>query len=196
MLLQTIVADVRSNVDHTRRAGLGYWARVLGKLAFAPAVQVVVIFRLSSALYQYRITRPLAYMLRGFTIVWGGTEIHPSASIGPGFCLVHSQKILIGADVRIGSNARISHGVSIGGDTGRGTGAVPVGSPILGDDVTMSLDSIILGSVTVGDGAVVGAQALVVRDVPAHAIVVGSPARVVRIIETDGDDTITSSDRK
>ncbi|MEO6606715.1 MAG: hypothetical protein ABIN55_14015, partial [Aeromicrobium sp.] len=126
---------------------------------------------------------------RGFTIVWGGTEIHPSASIGPGFCLVHSQKVVIGADVRIGRDVRISHGVSIGGDTGRGGPGEPVGSPVLGNDVTVSLDSIILGPVTVGDGAVVGAQALVVRDVPAFAVVAGSPARVVRIIEPESNLT-------
>lgn len=183
MLLQTIVADVRSNVDHTRRTGLSYWARVIGKLMFAPAVQCVVIFRISSLLYRHRLTRPLAFALRGFTIVWGGTEIHPSARIGPGFCLVHSQKILIGEDVVIGRNARISHGCSIGGDVGRGASESNVVTPVIGDDVTIALDSIVLGGVTVGDGAVVSAQSLVVRDVAPYTIVAGSPARLVRMIE-------------
>lgn len=187
MLLKTIIADVRSNVDHTRREGLNYWARVFGKLLFAPAVQVVVIYRISAALYRFRITRPFAFILRSFTIVWGGTEIHPGAVVGPGMCLVHSQKVLIGAGVTIGSDVRISHGVSIGGDTGRGASGV-VGWPVLGDGVTIALDSIILGAVTIGDGAVISAQSFVVRDVPAHALVAGSPARVVRHLDAPEDN--------
>lgn len=187
MLLKTIVVDVRSNVDPSRRAGLDYWARVFGKLLFAPAVQVVVIFRISAALYRFKLTRPFAFILRSFTIVWGGTEIHPGAVIGPGLSLVHSQKILIGEGVRIGRDARISHGVSIGGDTGRGASGL-TGWPVLGDGVTIALDSIVLGPVTIGDGAVICAQSFVVRDVPAHAMVAGSPARVVRLIDPDGDD--------
>lgn len=187
MLLKTIVADVRSNVDPSQRVGLKYWARVFGKLLFAPAVQVVVIFRISTALYRFKLTRPLAFILRSFTIVWGGTEIHPSAKIGPGFCLVHSQKILIGDGVTIGRNARISHGVSIGGDTGRGAAAV-TGWPVLGDGVAIALDSIVLGPVTIGDGAIISAQSLVVRDVPARAVVAGSPARVVRLLDSADDN--------
>ncbi len=182
MLLKTIIADVRSNVDHTRRSGLGYWARVFGKLLFTPTVQVVVMFRISTALYKFPPTRPFAFILRSMAVVWGGTELHPAAQIGPGLCLIHSQKVLIADGVKIGKDARISHGVSIGGDTGRGAAGI-VGYPVLGDNVTIALDSIVLGPVTIGDGAVISAQSLVVRDVPARAVVAGSPARVVRMLE-------------
>lgn len=179
MLLRTIMADLKSNVSEERPL-ISFWARVIGKLLFAPAVQVVVLYRFSAALYGFLPTRPLAYVLRSVAIVWGGTEIHPAAQIGPGFCLVHSQKILIAKGVRIGKNVRISHGVSIGGDTGRGSTASMRGWPIIGDDVTIALDAIVLGPVTVGDGAFIVAQAFVVRDVPARTVVAGSPARVVR----------------
>lgn len=183
MLIKTVLADLESQVDHTRNTGLRYWARVLGKLMFAPAVQVVVIYRISAALYQNRLTRPLAFILRSFTIVWGGTEIHPAARIGPGLCLVHSQKILIGEGVTIGSNVRISHGVSIGGDTGRGGPQEMAGWPTVGDGVTIALDAIVLGPLTIGDGAFIAAQSFVVKDVPAKAVVAGSPARIVRILD-------------
>ena len=150
-------------------------------------MQVVVLFRIGSFLYQWPITRPISYILRSFSIVWGGTEIHPSAKIGPGFCLVHSQKIVIGSDVTIGRDARISHGVSIGGDTGRGLGQDSSGSPVIGDHVTIALDSIVLGPVTIGDHAIIAAQSLVVRDVPAYTVAAGSPARSVRRLDSAPD---------
>lgn len=183
MLLRTLVADLESHVDSTRRSGLDYWARVVGKLVFAPAVQVVVIFRISALLYKSPLTRPVSFILRAFTIVWGGTEIHPAAQIGAGLCLVHSQKVLIGEGVVIGKDARISHGVSIGGDAGRYGPQDLAGWPTIGDGVTIALDSIVLGPVTIGDGAVIGAQSFVVKDVPARSVVAGSPARVVRNLD-------------
>lgn len=182
MLLKTIVADVRSNVDATRRAGLGYWARVIGKMLITPTVHVVLLFRISTALYKFPPTRPFAFIVRSMAVVWGGTEIHPGADIGPGLCLIHSQKVLIGEGVKIGRDARISHGVSIGGDTGRGAAGL-VGWPVIGDYVTIGLDSFILGNVTIGNGAVISAQAFVVRDVPENGVAAGSPARVIRILD-------------
>lgn len=187
VLLRTILADLRVNVHSGLWTGWRFWIRVIGKLLFVPAVQVVVIFRISSFLYSIPAIRPLAFVLRGFTIVWGGTEIHPSAQIGPGFCLLHSQKVLIGGDVKIGENVRMSHGVSIGGDAGRGR---PKGEacPIVGNNVTIGLDSIILGPVTVGDGAVISGQSFVVKDVPPYSVVAGSPARVVRKLDEAPQD--------
>ena len=185
MLLQTVLSDMKSHVDQTRSSGTLFWVKVLGKALLAPAIHVVIAYRISHVLYQNVLTRPLAFVLRSFTIVWGGTEIHPAARIGPGLCLVHSQKVLIGEGVTIGANARISHGVSIGGDTGRYGPEHMAGWPVLGDDVTIALDSIVLGPLTIGDGAFVAAQSFVVKDVPARAVVAGSPARVVRLIEED-----------
>ena len=183
MLIQTILADMASHIDARHNKGAKFWVKAVAKLLFAPAVQVVVVYRISAALYQNPLTRPLAFILRGFTIVWGGTEIHPAARIGPGLCLVHSQKVLIGEGVTIGSNVRISHGVSIGGDTGRGGPQEMAGWPTVGDGVTIALDAIVLGPLTIGDGAFIAAQSFVVKDVPARAVVAGSPARIVRILD-------------
>jgi len=188
VLIQTILADMASHVDARHNKGAKFWVKAVGKLLFAPAVQVVVVYRISAALYQNPLTRPLAFILRSFTIVWGGTEIHPAARIGPGLCLAHSQKVLIGEGVTIGSNVRISHGVSIGGDTGRGGPKDNVGWPVVGDGVTIALDAIVLGPVTIGDGAFVVAQSFVVKDVPPKAVVAGSPARIVRML--DDADTV------
>ena len=163
-------------------SGLGFWVRVAGKALTSPAAQVAVLFRLSQVLYRWLPTRPLAFVLRGMTVVWGGTEIHPGATIGPGLLLVHSQKVIIGPGVTIGRNARIGQGVTIAGDKGPPAPGSRQGIPVLGDDVTVAVDAIVLGPVTIGDGAVVGAQSLVLHDVPAGAVVRGSPATVVRYV--------------
>jgi serine O-acetyltransferase len=183
-VLRTILADLKAHVDPRQRAPV-FWAKVVGKLLMAPAAQVVVLYRISHALYQNVLTRPFAFLLRSVAIVWGGTEIHPAAQIGPGLCLNHSQMVLIGEGVVIGSHARISHGVSIGGDPGRGTNQALAGWPVLGDGVTVGLHAIVLGPVTVGDHSVISAQSMVVRDVPAHGVVAGSPARLVKMLDED-----------
>lgn len=187
MLLKTIVADLRSTVNPEKNSGAAFWIRVIGKLLFVPAVQVVVLYRISTLLYRLPLTRPLSFVLRSVGVVWGGTEIHPNTQIGPGLCILHSQKVLIGPGVTIGADLRTSHGVSIGGDAGRSAPVMSTGYPTIGDHVTIALDSIILGPVTVGDGAVISGQSFVVKDVPPYTLVAGSPARVVRKLEPPAD---------
>jgi serine O-acetyltransferase len=181
-----VIADLRSTVS-ANYPPLNFWTRVIGKSLFAPAVHVVVMYRLSAALYKFVPTRPFAFLLRAMTTVWGGTEIHPATTIGPGLCLVHSHKVVIGPGVTIGSNARIGHGVTIAGDTGSIGSRTRRGFPVIGNDVTIALDSIVLGPVTVGDGAFIAAQSMVLHDVPARTVVRGSPAKVVRSLD-DPDD--------
>ena len=149
------------------------------KALTSPAAQVMVAFRVSHVLNRWWLTRPLAFLLRGLTVIWGGTEIHPSAIVGPGCLLVHSQKVVIGGGVVIGRNARIGHGVTIAADKGPRPPGSRGGGPVIGDNVTIAMDAIVVGPVTIGDGAWVGAQSLVLHDVPAGSFVRGSPARVV-----------------
>lgn len=179
-MLQTILSDLAAHIDRTKRSGWRFWARAFVKLAVTPAMQVVVVYRISSVLYRNPLTRPFAFLLRMFTIVWGGTEIHPDAKIGPGFCVVHSHKVVIGEGVVIGSNVRVSHGVSIGGDVGR---SAVVGCPVIGDNVMIGVDAYVIGAVTVGDWAMIGAKALVNKDVPPYGVVAGIPAKVLRIAD-------------
>lgn len=179
-MLRTILADMRSHVS-VHYTGLFYWSAVFGKTLLNPAIHVTILYRIGSTLYRVPPLRPLSFLLRSISVVWGGTEIHPGARIGPGLCLVHSMKIVIGPGVIIGSNARISHGVSIGAVTGPTAGER--GLPVVGDNVTVALDAVIMGPLTVGDGAVVSVGSLVVRDVPAYAVVAGSPARTVRKLD-------------
>lgn len=177
-MFRTLLADLESHVSPLRHTGARYWIQVIGKALLGPAGHATILFRLSTVLYRNPVTRPLAFLVRLICVTWSGVEIHPNAQIGPGLCLVHSQKILIGKGVRIGRDARICHGVSIGGDTGR-----PNASdwPTIGDGVLIGMDAIIMGGVTVGDGARIGAQAFVVRDVPAYGVMAAAPATLLRV---------------
>ena len=91
-------------------------------------------------------------------------------SIGPGLVILHGQGTIVHA-VRIGSNFTVHHQVTLGWRLGA---AHP---PVVGDDVMVGVGARILGAVSVGDGAQIGANAVVVSDVPAYHVAVGVPAR-------------------
>lgn len=104
-----------------------------------------------------------------------GISLPASAQIGPGLYIGHFGQIFFHKDMVAGKNLSVGQGVTIG-EAGVGKGGIPK----LGDDVYVGVGAKILGSVSVGDGARVGANAVVVKDVPAGATVVGIPAKVVR----------------
>jgi serine O-acetyltransferase len=94
------------------------------------------------------------------------------AEFGPGFVLIHATGVVINGRVRGGTNIYIEHQVTIGAERRQ--------SPVLGNHVFLGAGAKVLGSITLGDGCRVGANAVVLHDVPPHATVVGIPARVVR----------------
>lgn len=103
-------------------------------------------------------------------IATGGIEIHPGAEIGHRFFIDHGAGVVIGETVLIGDDVTIFHQVTLGSvgwwhDHAEG----PRRHPTVGSNVVIGANATILGPVTVGSGSVVGAQALVVRDVPAGA---------------------------
>lgn len=75
----------------------------------------------------------------------------------------------------IGSNCVILHGVTCGGRAGHS------GLPVIGNNVKIGAHAIIIGNISIGDNAVIGAGSVVVKDVPANAIVAGNPAKLLRI---------------
>ncbi len=106
-----------------------------------------------------------------------GIEIHPAAKIEPGVFIDHGQGVVIGETAEVGTGTVIYQGCTLGG-TGKESGKR---HPTIGRNCVISAGAKILGNITVGDYAKVGAGAVVLKDVPAHATVVGVPARVVRV---------------
>ena len=170
--MRTVVADIRSMVMDRGHGRFLYFVSVALKIILYPRIQAVILFRLSNACYRWKIV-PAAYMLQAVQGIVAGAEIHPAATIGPGLCLVHSHGIVIGDRVRIGRNFQCFQGVTVG-DSGKDDR-----QPVIGDRVVATAGCKILGGVTIGDGAVIGANAVVLIDVPANGVAVGVPARVL-----------------
>lgn len=177
---RTIRADLEASVDRHRVRGAAFWLKVLAKALITPQTHAVVMFRLASLLAPTPL-RPLAFLLRALMLSWSGAEIHPDARIGPGFALAHSSGVVIGPGVRLGSDCRLSQGVTLG-EQGRGGRVEAWGFPEVGDHVTIGAHAVILGPRRIGTGAVVGANAVVTTDLPEGAVAVGIPARVVRTV--------------
>jgi serine O-acetyltransferase len=101
-----------------------------------------------------------------------GCVIGRGAEFGPGFVLFHSHGVVINGKVRGGSNVHLQHEVTLG-DNGYGE------TPVLGSNILIGAGAKVIGAVQVGDGARIGANAVVVKDVPDDTTVVGIPARPV-----------------
>ena len=117
--------------------------------------------------------RAIAYLSRAVT----GVEIHPAAKIGPEFFIDHGSGVVIGETAEIGRRVTLYQGVTLGG-TGFQRGKR---HPTLGDSVTVGSGAKLLGPIAVADGAKIGANTVVVEDVPPGATVVGNPGHPVRL---------------
>ena len=106
-----------------------------------------------------------------------GTEIHPAATIGRGLFIDHGMGVVIGETAVIGKNVTLFQGVTLGG-TGKEKGKR---HPTIGDNVVIGAGAKVLGSITIGHHSIIGANAVVIRDVPDHSTVVGVPGRIAKI---------------
>jgi len=104
-----------------------------------------------------------------------GIEIHPGATIGRRVFIDHGMGVVIGETAEVGEDTTLYHGVTLGGTTwNKGKR-----HPSLGRNVVVGAGAKILGPIKVGDGAKIGSNAVVVKDVPEGATVVGIPGRIV-----------------
>lgn len=175
--LQRIVGEIGSDLAAARDRDPA--ARGVGSLEMLlewPGVQAVLAHRLAHALWQEGVPvapRILAYISRATT----GIEIHPAAVIGRDFFIDHGAGVVIGETAEIGDRVTIYQGVTLGG-TGFARGKR---HPTVGDDVTIGSGAKLLGPVEVGSSSKVGANTVVVEDVPSQTTVVGNPGRPVRV---------------
>jgi serine O-acetyltransferase len=147
-------------------------------------VWAVANYRLSHALVAGRRPRILGRLLAAPLFVSQlifksitGIEIDSDAHLGPGLMIPHEGTIVIGP-VRIGRHCTISHGVTLGQGL-LGDGPAHNDTPVLGDRVWVGPGAVIAGPINVGSDAAVGANSVVLRDVPPRGVVLGVPSRVV-----------------
>jgi serine O-acetyltransferase len=139
-------------------------------------VQALLAHRVSHALYEAGLPlapRTIAFASRAVT----GVEIHPAAQIGADFFIDHGSGVVIGETTEIGDRVTLYQGVTLGG-TGFARGKR---HPTIADDVTIGSGAKLLGPVTVGRCAKVGANTVVIEDVPENSTVVGNPGHPVRV---------------
>ncbi|MBE7077818.1 MAG: serine O-acetyltransferase [Clostridiales bacterium] len=130
------------------------------------------------------LARIVSQMARFFT----GIEIHPAAKIEGGVFIDHGMGVVIGETAEVHKGTVIYQGVTLGG-TGKERGKR---HPTIMENVTISAGAKVLGGFTVGKGAKIGAGAVILKEVPPYATVVGVPGRVVRIRTPEGEDTTHS----
>ena len=139
-----------------------------------PGLHALIAHRLAHVLWRndWRyLARFAAYLARMLTNI----DIHPGARIGRRFFIDHGAGVVIGETAEVGHDVTLYHGVTLGGTTwNKGKR-----HPTLGDGVVVGAGAKILGAITVGAAARVGANSVVVREVPAGRTVVGIPARIV-----------------
>ena len=149
-------------------------------------VQALLAHRVSHALWESGVPllpRTMGYASRAVT----GVEIHPAARIGNDFFIDHGSGVVIGETAEIGDRVTLYQGVTLGG-TGFARGKR---HPTLEDNVTVGSGAKLLGPVTIGRSAKVGANTVVIEDVPPETTVVGNPGHPVRVEgrRVEGPDT-------
>lgn len=161
-------------------------------------LQVVLLYSGLHAIWAYRVSHQLNLAGMTFLARWlsqaakfiTGVEIHPGARIGRRFFIDHGMGVIIGETAEIGDDCLLYQGVTLGG-TGKDHGKR---HPTLGDRVIVGAGAKILGALKVGDDTRVGANSVVLRDVPADSTVVGIPGRVVRRRHHDDNNVLAHDD--
>jgi serine O-acetyltransferase len=144
----------------------------------SPGVHALFWHRVASWLWRWEwflLARIISHLSRGVT----GIEIHPGAQIGRRVVIDHGMGVVIGETAVVGDDCLIYHNVTLGGkNPTRREEATGRRHPVVGNRVTVGTGASILGPVTIGDGATIGANAVVLTDIPAGALAVGIPATV------------------
>jgi serine O-acetyltransferase len=145
-------------------------------LATWPGIHALLAYRLAHALDGAGVPL-LPRSISMFTRTLTGIEIHPGARIGEGLFIDHGAGVVIGETVDIGDDVTLYQGVTLGG-TGFATGKR---HPTVQDNVTIGSGAKLLGPITIGHGAKIGANSVVITDVPPNSTVVGNPGHPVRV---------------
>ena len=176
-LLKRVGGEVRRDLAAARERDPA--ARGVGSveiLASWGGVQAILVHRAAHALHESGVPvvpLALAYATRAVS----GVEIHPAARIGDEPFIDHGSGVVIGETAEIGDRVTIYQGVTLGG-TGFARGKR---HPTVGDDVTIGSGAKLLGPITVESGSKIGANTVVIEDVPSSSTVVGNPGHPVRV---------------
>jgi serine O-acetyltransferase len=177
-MVSVIREDIEATFEHDPAA-----RSVMEVIFCYPGFHAVLFYRFGHWFWvhkMYFLGRFISHIGRFFT----GIEIHPGAVIGRRFFIDHGMGVVIGETSEIGDNVTIYHGVTLGGTTWKKVKR----HPTIGNNVVIGTGAKVLGPVKVGDNTKIGANSVVVSEIPPNSIVVGIPGKVV--FRAEGDKRI------
>ena len=150
-------------------------------LVFSHSFHLVFFVRFSSEIRKVKflgsfLSTFLDYLIR----VIFSSDISSRAVFGKGVNIMHGHDIVIGSHVVIGENVKIFNGVTLGN---KNTNTIIVEQPLIGNNVTICTGAKVLGSVRIGDNSVIGANSVVLKDVPKNEVWAGIPAKKIKDID-------------
>jgi serine O-acetyltransferase len=173
------VKKLRSDIERYRRmqGNLGAVSTLTFFVTcFSARMAPIVLLRLAEFFHDRRIAFA-SKLFSMLNVIVFGLEVSPKVQIGGGLFLPHTVGTVIGAN-RIGDNCTIMQGVTLG-TSEPDMGFTASLRPVIGDDVLIGSGAKVIGGITVGDHVKIGANAVVLRDVPAYALAVGVPATII-----------------
>lgn len=171
VFVAAVFADEINATKDRDPAATGYLQVIL----LYPGLHALIAHRINHVLWKMKVPffpRAFSQLARFLT----GVEIHPGATIGRGLFIDHGMGVVIGETAIIGENVTLFQGVTLGG-TGKETGKR---HPTLGNNVVVGTGAKVLGNITVGDNSYIGANAVIIRDVPPNSTVVGVPGHLAK----------------
>jgi serine O-acetyltransferase len=177
-----MLAAIRRDIEAARERDPAR-PTVLEVIFCYPGVHAVWGHRISHWLWNRR-ARLAGRAFAELTRILTGVEIHPGAVLGAGLFIDHATGVVIGETAEVGDDVTIYHGVTLGG-TGSDTGKR---HPTVGDRVIIGAGAKVLGAIKVGDDSRIGANAVVVKEVPSSAVVVGVPGQIISRVGPASDD--------
>ena len=164
--------------DLFRYRGEVAWSQFFRTVLLVPGFRYSFFLRLCSYLRSKILLRPIyvpVFLYHRHLKFTYGISISPHTDIGPGFYIGHFGGIVVSKNTKIGRNCNISQGVTLG----RKNRGKYVGEPVIGDQVYIGPGAKVIGGVHVGNNVAIGANCVIVDDVPDDAVVVGVPGRVI-----------------
>ncbi|MCG5237498.1 serine O-acetyltransferase EpsC [Xanthobacter oligotrophicus] len=188
--LQKIKADLRHYASSERR-GVSI-AFVFRMFLLTPGFQFVFANRLQEIVIRIPVVgRLLRRIIWWATCLIFSSEIALAAKVGGGLYVPHPYGIVVGS-ATIGRNLSLLQNVTIGHKN-----LDDLYDPVIEDDVQISAGAVLLGPITIGEGAVIGANSVVLKDVPAGGLAIGIPARIIPAaapsVATEGDPLVASA---
>ncbi len=166
-LARFIMSDLRAKAEWCYESR--GWKAVI-KVLLTDGTPAMIWYRLMQWARRWWLA-PLEMFFNRMNTICCGCIIGRGAEFGPGFVLIHSIGVVINGNVRGGSGVKIEHEVTIGAEKRQ--------SPVIGNNVFIGAGAKIIGTLMIGDSAKIGANAVVLKDIPADSTAVGIPARVV-----------------